>query len=107
MNIIINTQDVKLYEENLAPCPFCGNEIQEIFGIGNKWSVRCVGCDSATGDKDTEEQAIEFWKRRYTKNEVEQDGYSTWRMHLDRFVREGVGRFVGADRSETRDDGDC
>jgi Lar family restriction alleviation protein len=98
---------VKMYKAALKPCPFCGNAEQTVFGTdvadGWKWNVECDGCHMQTKYYDSEQEALEAWKGRYKEDEIEQDGYRTWRMHLDRYIREGVSRLTGADRSDSGD----
>ncbi|MBQ6233575.1 MAG: hypothetical protein IJJ80_08720 [Clostridia bacterium] len=101
MKLIISNDDVKLYEDFIAQCPFCGGVEQEVLGIVGKWTVRCIQCDAVTGNKDTEAEAIEAWRRRFKGNDIEEDGYVTWRNCLDRYIREGIGRFIGSDRLDT------
>ena len=106
--MVINTERYIAYDTSLKPCPFCGSTSQEVSGVlvGNdpdkwSWNVRCNACQTATGIRRTEKEAIEAWQGRYKENEVEQDGYSTWRDCLDRFVWEGISRFAGTDRPDT------
>ena len=101
--MVINTERYIAYDTSLKQCPFCGSTSQEVSGVKvgpEKWSwnVRCNACQTATGIQPTETKAIEAWEGRYEKNEVEQDGYSTWRACLDRYVGEVVGRLARADR---------
>ena len=59
------------------------------------------GCKCRTGPQSTEYTALEAWKRRFKENDIEEDGYVTWRNCLDRYSREGISRFNGTDRPDT------
>lgn len=99
---------MKMYKAALKLCPFCGNAEQTVCGVEIllndaewRWNVECDGCHVATQYYPTERDALNAWEGRYKEDEIEQDGYRTWRMHLDRYIREGVSRFVGTDRSDS------
>lgn len=83
----------KLYQAALKSCPFCGNAEQEVWGVlldGDRWSwdVTYLGCRVSTKGYGTEKEALEAWKRRYEQDEIEQDGYITWKRYRQRFVDE-------------------
>lgn len=87
---------VKMYKAALKPCPFCGNAEQTVIGVEAlfrdgeewRWNVECDGCHVQTKLYHTEKEALEAWKRRYAEDEVEQDGYITWKRYRQRFVDE-------------------
>ena len=87
---------VKMYKAALKPCPFCGNAEQTVIGVealfhgvdGWRWNVECDGCHVQTKLYSTEHEALEAWKGRYAEDEVEQDGYITWKRYRQRFVDE-------------------
>ena len=101
---------VKMYKAALKPCPFCGNAEQTVFGTDVaddwKWNVECDGCHMQTKYYDSEQEALNAWKRRYVKNEVEQDGNITWGFYdlwvecAKRYASECLGERIGADRPD-------
>ena len=46
-------------------CPFCGSDDCHVFPDISWFSVRCRGCDGEGPVKDTHEEAIAAWNRRY------------------------------------------
>lgn len=121
MGMIIQQEGFLSYDCKMKRCPFCGSEEVNVTGVligsaetGPRWAwdVRCRQCRAATSIHSTEAKAIEAWKGRYQENEVEQDGDRTWDFDgwlscLDRYIREGISRFVGPDRSDSRAAGDA
>jgi len=58
--------------EILKPCPFCGGKARIRYSSFwnrwcREWAVECETCKTIAGDryKDTEEEAISVWQRRY------------------------------------------
>ena len=96
---------VKMYKAALKPCPFCGNAEQTVTGVealfhgvdGWRWNVECDGCHVQTKLYSTEQEALEAWKGRYKEDEVEQDGYITWKRYRQRFVDELTQRIESRD----------
>lgn len=105
---------VKMYKAALKLCPFCGNAEQTVCGVEAlfrngeewRWNVECDGCHVQTKLYHTEKEALNAWKRRYVKNEVEQDGNITWGFYdlwvecAKRYASECLGERIGADRSD-------
>ena len=100
--------DVIIYDATLTPCPFCGGADQRVVGarINHEdqewyWSVECKSCHARVQDFHTERQAIDAWNRRFSEDDIEEDGYITWKRFRDRYVRELTdninGRFDRAD----------
>lgn len=87
---------VRMYKAALKRCPFCGNAEQTVIGVEAlfhdmeewRWNVECDGCHVQTKLYHTEKEALEAWKRRYEQDEIEQDGYITWKRYRQRFVDE-------------------
>lgn len=50
-------------EEELKPCPFCGNDDISLDDDGN-WFVYCMSFDCASIECVDKERAIEAWNRR-------------------------------------------
>ena len=106
---------VKMYKAALKSCPFCGNAEQTVCGVEAvfrdgeewRWNVECDGCHVQTKLYSTEQEALNAWKRRYVKNEVEQDGNITWGFYdlwvecAKRYASECLGERIGADRSDS------
>lgn len=86
---ILNAEDCVFYEDNLAPCPFCGGTTQTVRGVlvtsGWKWAVQCNGCHMETGSQTTEQIALQVWDRRFAKDDIEDDGYITWKRYRQRY----------------------
>lgn len=96
------------YDATLTPCPFCGSAEQKITASHIMfedqewyWSVECKDCHARLQGFYTERQAIDAWNRRFSKDDIEEDGYITWKRFRDRYVRELTdninGRFDRAD----------
>ena len=58
---------MSILTDNLKPCPFCGHEA----GVGqgpDGYFVNCTWCSAATdhltGQKYTEQEAIDLWNKR-------------------------------------------
>lgn len=96
---------VKMYKAALRSCPFCGNAEQTVIGVEAlfrdgeewRWNVECDGCHVQTKLYHTEKEALEAWKGRYAEDEVEQDGYITWKRYRQRFVDELTERIESRD----------
>lgn len=96
---------VKMYKAALKPCPFCGNAEQTVCGVEAlfrdgeswRWNVECDGCHVQTKLYSTEQEALNAWKGRYAEDEVEQDGYITWKRYRQRFVDELTQRIESRD----------
>ena len=96
---------VKMYKAALKPCPFCGNAEQTVIGVEAlfrdgaswRWSVECDGCHVTTKYYGSEHEALNAWKGRYREDEVEQDGYITWKRYRQRFVDELTQRIESRD----------
>ena len=91
----MSNSDVIVYEATLTPCPFCGGAEQEITGarvaLPNKewsWRVECEQCHVTIACKNSEREVIDAWNRRFSKDDIEEDGYITWKRFRDRYVRE-------------------
>ena len=100
--------NVIMYDAALTPCPFCGGAEQEITGVwigspGKEWSwrVECKQCHATFACKNSEREVIDAWNRRFSKDDIEEDGYITWKRFRDRYVRELTdninGRYDRAD----------
>lgn len=51
--------------EELKPCPFCGNKNIRIWGGENTFPyVECSNCIASTASELTREEAIKNWNRR-------------------------------------------
>lgn len=91
----MRTEDVVIYDATLASCPFCGSAEQRVIGAslrgGWLWSARCRQCDARV-EAETEESVITKWNRRYVQDEIEDDGYITWKRNRQRYVDELTGR---------------
>ena len=89
---ILNAEDCVYYEDNLTPCPLCGYATQTVNGVrlrsGWRWSVECNGCHMETGAQTTEHGALQAWERRFAKDDIEEDGYITWKRYRQRYVDE-------------------
>lgn len=88
---MFDSEDVKFYDAQLEPCPFCGSAEQHVLGVkipsGWKWTVRCMGCSSVTGDKETEQAALELWNRTLRKEaQVNDEDYDRWCACHKRFL---------------------
>lgn len=86
---------VIMNDEKLTPCPFCGCVTQKVIGTRIKfpdmewyWKVECKDCHATVGGFKTEIQAINAWNRRFCEDDIEEDGYITWKRYRDRFVNE-------------------
>ena len=93
-------ESVRFYDAQLEPCPFCGGAEQHVFGFrvdsGWRWSVTCMSCGSATGDRDTEQDALNLWNRETRKEaEVSDEEYDRWCACRQRFVNELTSRVEG------------
>ena len=93
---ILNAEDCVYYEDNLTLCPFCGGATQTVHGVritsGWRWSVECNGCHMETGAQTTEHGALQAWERRFAKDDIEDDGYITWKRYRQRFCDEFTER---------------
>ena len=49
---------------DLKPCPFCGEKIIGLHGVGYAIFVQCPFCGATFPMFDTVEEAIEAWNRR-------------------------------------------
>ena len=50
--------------EELKPCPFCGNEAEMLNYSENEWLVHCPACSGMVERwRETEEEAVEQWNR--------------------------------------------
>ena len=96
------------YDAALTPCPFCGGAEQQVSAAHIEypdqewyWRVKCKACHVETTGYDTERQAIDAWNRRFCKDDIEEDGYITWKRYRNRYVNELTnninGRFDRAD----------
>ena len=51
--------------EKLKPCPFCGENEQEVdMNIDYDWYVRCQYCGACAGFSGKKDYAIADWNRR-------------------------------------------
>ncbi len=54
-------------ENELKPCPFCGNKnpmIMDERRVGMGFQVVCRGCAAKVGGEKTERGAVKSWNRR-------------------------------------------
>lgn len=94
---MFETDDLKFYDAQLKPCPFCGSAEQHVLGVrisgGWRWTVRCMGCSSVTGDKETEQGALNLWNRKTRKEaEANDEDYDRWCACRQRYVNALTGR---------------
>lgn len=61
-----NNREVKMKEQKLKPCPFCGSKMVGISqsGRSGQTEVYCHKCFSAGSLAMIPERAIELWNRR-------------------------------------------
>ncbi len=54
------------YEEELKPCPFCGNESVRVYKhVGmDDWYVSCAGCGIRTEGNTSKDIVVAAWNRR-------------------------------------------
>ena len=83
------------YDATLTPCPFCGGTEQKVMASHIMfedqewyWSVECKDCRASVSGFHTERQAIDAWERRFAKDDIEEDGYITWKRYRQRFCDE-------------------
>ena len=104
----MSNNDVIMYDAALTPCPFCGGAEQEITGVRVawpdkewSWRVECPQCHVTIACKNSEREVIDAWNRRFSEDDIEEDGYITWKRFRDRYVRELTdninGRYDRAD----------
>ena len=94
-------------KQQLTPCPFCGCKTQLVIGTRIDfvdqewyWRVECKDCHANVSGYMTERQAIDAWNRRFCKDDIEEDGYITWKHYRDRFVRELTADINGRNRAD-------
>lgn len=79
-------------DEELKPCPFCGNNDigiwfhgsspQDPKGIDQISEVFCCECKSSSGVYDTEDEAITAWNTRCNQNSCPDEWDNALRMLL-------------------------
>ena len=61
-------------DNELKPCPFCGNSNQNVFSIINrkykKYSIHCWRCGTDGPPRATESEAVAVWNKRVTEVKV-------------------------------------
>ena len=95
------------FKADLTPCPFCGRTTVTVWGaridhpdLEWSWTVECKCGACIRGKKDTSAKAINAWERRFCKDDIEEDGYITWKHYRDRFVNELTARIEGRDGAD-------
>lgn len=53
-----------LDEENLKPCPFCGEDKARILGKPGYYIVECKECGAQARLRETKKAAVDAWNRR-------------------------------------------
>ena len=101
------SEDCIMTDEKLTPCPFCGCVTQKVIGTRINhpdmewyWKIECKDCHANVGGFETEIQAINAWNRRFCEDDIEEDGYITWKHYRDRFVRELTADINGRNRAD-------
>ena len=56
-------------DDDLAYCPFCGNEHPEIYGDGDTWGVYCDFCNASIEGYVSREYAVKHWNHRYNPDQ--------------------------------------
>lgn len=50
-------------QEEIKPCPFCGNQPEKLTGMGEYW-IKCPKCNSSCDMKSSPDECIKAWNTR-------------------------------------------
>jgi Lar family restriction alleviation protein len=53
-----------LTQEDLKPCPFCGQNEPVLWDVAGSAWVQCGGCSASTGIHNNRDEAVDHWNGR-------------------------------------------